>query len=187
MTFLELSSRSSSLFEHDLFRKPVPTFRDMLIRRTPLPGSPRTPTSSASNAPSIGAGSGRRLRRAGDIERVEIHRRQSSSRSGWSPAARWCGRPGRRAHSGSTGGRRIRRSTESPARRCRSRREGPCGRSGRRTPGGRRSCRHRGRSRRPRSRGAACRRNRACGHRAKSGRVRHRDAIEHAATPSDRG
>src|SRR6266516_7153844 len=28
MRFVELSSRSSFLFEHDLFRKPVPTFRD---------------------------------------------------------------------------------------------------------------------------------------------------------------
>src|SRR5215831_4407037 len=32
MTFLESSSRSSLLVEHDLFRKPVPTFRDHALR-----------------------------------------------------------------------------------------------------------------------------------------------------------
>src|ERR1700739_3091292 len=35
MIFFESSSRSTSLVEHDLFRKPVPTFRDHALKTNP--------------------------------------------------------------------------------------------------------------------------------------------------------
>src|SRR5215475_3074239 len=39
MTFFESSSRFSFLFEHDLFRKPLHTFRDHALARLRRPGS----------------------------------------------------------------------------------------------------------------------------------------------------
>src|SRR5580700_3284265 len=54
MTFLESSSRSILLLEHDLFRKPAPTFRDHAISR-PSPGRYRileaTPGIAGNRAP----------------------------------------------------------------------------------------------------------------------------------------
>src|SRR5215510_7268459 len=52
MTFFESSSRSSLLVEHDLFRKPVPTFRDHALVRPPYssPAAPRARPRRASGS-----------------------------------------------------------------------------------------------------------------------------------------